>query len=289
MEIVESFPDDIVTVYFQGLFVSRTQATKYTGQKGLDIRVGKNQIEHVFNPDSPEILHNIYLSDELSDISFERSYNPCHWLCGMAHFLYNIRHNIYGTSSIAHNLMTRINIAGPEDVDQYYQTIKSCIRDFPKKKIVLFGPSRGAATLFVTMTRLSEEERNHIKMVIVEAPFSSVESLLSLTCPSFAVNPLLVLLETLTQFDRTQTSPMNAIQSELFPLTIPLLFITSEKDKIVPVQETKKLIDYLKNERQHRYVSHLELQHSSHSGMSLENQEDRDRYQKEVYSHISKL
>ena len=273
--------EDVVTIYFQGNNAPRTQACKYAGKAGLDVRTTKNEVEHVYNPDAPHLLHNLFLYNELNDIEYGCTWNPCHWLSGAVQKAGVWYYNVYGTSCTPHNKWSVLNLAGTEDVTQYVNAIKDCIRQHPEKKIVLFGTSRGAATLITTLSVLTTPQLSHIKLAIAEAPFATVESVLYDTWPSPMVPCILGLLEWYTQFRREQWSPLDAVRSASFPLQVPLLFVTSEIDKMVPVCNTMQLIDVLQS-KEHPDLHHLKLQRSHHSTMSIDDAEDQEAYLNQV-------
>lgn len=274
--------DDVVTIFFQGNNAARTQACKYAGPKGLDIVVTGNQVEHVFIPEAPELLHNIYMYDELNDIQYGTSWNPLHWLFSAAHCLNHWRFNVYGTSCFPHNQWSLMNLAGPEDVTQYLNAIRDCIKKYPEKKIVLFGTSRGASVVMVTLSMLSLEEQSHIKLAIAEAPFATVQSVLENTYPKSLVPLMLNGLEKATMFQRDQYSPLESVQSGRFAISVPLLIVTSKVDNIVPPKETQQLIDILRE--RHLSLHLLELEHSHHSFMSLQNRDDIQKYEDKLAS-----
>lgn len=283
MEVVSlTTMEEVVTVFAQGNHASRTQACKYAGPKGFDIRVTGGNVEHVFNPDSPTLLHNIFTYGELNDLEYGASYNPVHWISKLVHLGVNNYYNVYGTSCLPHNLLSNDNIAGPEDVAQYVNAVRACIKENPKKKIVLFGCSRGASVVLVALAKFTEVEIKHIHLAIVEAPFASVPSVISRTYPSCIVPWILSGLEKFTSYTSRQLSPLEAVKSETFPLELPLLFVTSQVDTTVPPEETLELIRVLREERGHRELHHLELQKSHHCQMSLQDQDDVDMYLKKV-------
>lgn len=275
---------EIITLYFQGEFATRTQACKYAGPKGLDIRVSDGQVEHVFNPRAPQLLHNIFTQDELGDVEYERSYNPLHWLSSLFHcFGQSFTYNVYGTSSMPHNNLSMMNFSGPDDVRQCLYAIESCIRQYPQKKLVLFGTSRGASVLMIALGTMTQEQLERVKLVILEAPFSSYPSLLFHTYPSFLVPVMLSALEKLTLFRRDQLSPLEAISSHTFPVRTPLLFVTSKADRTVPPEETEQLIEMLRL-KGYLELHHLQLAHSHHSRMSLDHPDDIRAYQDKLAS-----
>lgn len=279
--------EDVVTLYFQGNNAARTQACKYAGPKGLDIYVTENQVEHVFIPESPELLHNIYLYEELNDVQYGTSWNPLHWLMSAFHCANHWRYNIYGTSCSPHNQWSLLNLAGPSDVTQYLNAIRDCIKKYPEKKIVLFGTSRGASVVMVTLSMLSLEEQKHIKLAIAEAPFATVPSVLENTYPKVVVPFMLNALEKVTLFRRDQYNPLESVQSGRFAISIPLLIVTSKVDTTVPPKETQQLIDILREK--HLSLHLLELEHSHHSFMSLQDRDDIRKYEDMVESLYRKF
>ena len=281
MERIPQNREDVLTIYFQGAFASRTQACKYAGPKGLDIRVSDGQVEHVFNPRSPELLHNIVTYDDLSDVDYERSYNPLYWLMSLAHCGANSHNNVYGTSSMPHNVLSQTDLSGPLDVEQCLSVIEYCIGKFPEKKLVLFGCSRGASVLLIAMERLKTDQLRHIRLVIVEAPFASIPSLLFEKFPFYLASLMLSILERTTSFKRNQPSPLDAVTSLNFPVRTPLLFVTSKKDWWVPPVETGQLIEMLRV-KGYLDLHHLELEHSNHFRMSLDHPDDIHSYREKL-------
>ena len=178
-----------------------------------------------------------------------------------------------------------LNVGGSEDVAQCILAIKACIKAHPQRVIVLFGTSRGASTVLVALTRLTKEELAHIGLVIAEAPFASVSSVLHETMPwpTRTVPAFIWLLEYFTQFREGQSSPLQAVAHDDFPLETPLVFVTSAIDRTVPKTNTQQLITVLE-ERGHQAMHHIELKHSHHSSMSLGNTEDRQSYETELHA-----
>lgn len=280
--------DHIVSIFFQGHNASRLQATKYAGKEGLNIHVSNGQVEHVFNPDAPRLLYNLFTYPELNDLQYGWSWHPVHWISMLFHWFIQCYLNIYGTSCVPHNLWSRVNVAGEEDVAQCLLAIKACIRENPQKAIVLFGASRGGATVLVTLPHLSKEELSHIKLVIVEAPFASVPSLLYDVWPTRIVPFILRVLAYFTQYRTSQVSPLEAVANPSFPLATPLVFVTSETDKVVPLRNTQQLLTVLK-ERGHSSLHHIALKHSSHSFMSIGDASDVQLYERELHALYRKV
>jgi len=277
--------DNISTIFFQGNQAARLQATKYCGKEGLNVYVSNGQTERVFNPDSPKLLYNLFHYQELNDIEYGWSWNPFHWLFMLLHWIRQWQFNIYGTACVPHNKWSLVNISGGEDITQCLLAIKACIKANPTRPLVLFGTSRGAATVISSLTRLSKEELTHVAMVIAEAPFATVPSVLYEIMPwaSRTVPALLWLLQYFTQYREGQPSPLEAVAHDDFPLDTPLVFVTSATDRTVPLANTMQLVTVLEG-RCHRALHHIALKHSHHTSMSLGNAEDRQVYETELHT-----
>ncbi len=266
--------NEIVTVFFQGNLSSRSQAANYAGNEGLDIKISDEITEHVYRPDAPKILHNIFPYYDLDDVGYGFSINPLHWCLQIKSLVVNTYCGIKG-SSISHSYITQNNIGGKEDVNQNIRAIHECIKANPTKKIVCFGCSRGAATTLITLANLDKELLKHIALVIVEAPFDSVQSVVESS--SWFPSLTLAFSKTVMNYDENQPSPLDAVSSDDFPLDIPLAFITSKVDTRVPIENTQKLIDVLKA-KNHSNVYHLMLENSHHALMHSHNEKDKQNY-----------
>lgn len=240
---------------------------------GIKVRDKETGDEYdTYIPDAPLLLHNCYVYDELDDVGYGWSWNPIHWpfVCGsFAQSLY------YGmvNAPIHHIYVTNLNVAGDNDVRQHQEALAKCIQEkviAEKKQLVLFGCSRGAATTFTSVATCPAELYQHIKLVIVEAPFDTVENVLAQS--SWTPNLQTTLLNELTIYRSDQLSPLEATAT--FPLDIPVAFITSLMDTRVPPQCTKNVIDRLKA-RGHSKIHHLELKKSPHSSMPIYDDDDK--------------
>jgi hypothetical protein len=270
----------IVTVYCQGNGASRVQAAKYTGLQGVRIRIPKvEQEDHVYIPSlSTQLLYNVHVYDDLSDIAYGYSLNPFHWLSKLFHYGVTRYFNMHGVNHIPHNYITHSNVGGFHDVKDYLMGVSSCIQSsHPTSKIVLFGTSRGASTVISSLTSLTVSERQRIALVIVEAPFDNVPSIVRTRFGPNIGSFLLNVLEKFGRYKPGQFSPLQAVLHPDFPLEIPIAFVTSKVDSIVPCEHTMVLHDALQK-RNHSHLYHLELEHSSHNGMSLDNPSDIKAY-----------
>jgi hypothetical protein len=197
-----------------------------------------------------------------------------------------------------HMHLTKIDIGGDLDQAECLRTIRRAVaeveREYQKqcsiestggrpsavkrKKIVLFGTSRGAATIFAVAMQLPEELAKYISLVVVEAPFDTVESVLRAT--SYLAPIQLYLLQKIGTYkgDDHSTPLSSIINQRSTHLQCPIAFITSDRDRRVPKSLTLNLMRALRENHPHVTIHHLELHFSHHSAMSINNAEDRRRY-----------
>lgn len=273
--------EQLVTVFFQGNHASRSQATKYTGDEGVDIRISETLKDHVYIPGAPQILYNLFSYDDLACIGYGTSWNPLQLATKAGHYMSQWYYGVQGTTHYPHNYITHDNVGGEQDVTQCVNAIKACIKAHPDKKLVLFGCSRGAATVITSLVFLSEEEQHQIKLVIAEAPFDTVPSVLATY--RFTGSLILTALENLSLYEKHQLSPLDAVNAASFPLDVPLVFVTSDVDTTVPRANTMKLIDTLRT-RNHKAMHHIELKNSHHSAMSMYDEKDSETYHSTIHA-----
>lgn len=263
--------DDIITFFFQGNGESRAQASLYAGPQGIKVMVEDDEVD-VHCAEAPCLLHNIWQYPELQDVTYN-PWNPLLWVIKPIRSVVNWYRGIEG--AVAHAPVLREwNVGGTSDVQQYLFWFRDLIATAPpSKKIVLFGCSRGASTAFTAVAQMTPDEHQRISLVILEAPFDSVEHVIerSTWLPSLQMG----LLNTCTAYNPADMSPQMA--SDQWPLTVPVAFVTSDADTRVPKSLTQNLITRLL-ERGHENVHHCELQTSHHILFPLHNPEDQQRY-----------
>ncbi len=258
---------DTVTVFAQGNGASRAQAAKYTTE-GVMIHKRSVQYAHA-NP----VVHNVWESAEMRDIGYGWSWWPLHWLFLAVSWLHFWWHGVEGAEP-HYVRVTRLSVAGDDDVAQYQEALRDAMRHEPQKRIVAFGTSKGAATVLVAVATLEADEQARIALVVAEAPFDTLPNVMRLRFGAAA--PLLYwLLRTLALVRHDQLSPLQAVAR--LPLTLPLVFVSSEADTVVRPLLTRNLVDALLK-RGHRDVHHLVLRDSPHGAMSLGRGTDQHFY-----------
>jgi pimeloyl-ACP methyl ester carboxylesterase len=282
----------IVTVFCQGNGASRAQAAKYAGPNGLDVLTSQGKKERVYIRDAPLLAHNFTIYPELSDVGHGFTLNPLHWVMFFVHWLVHCYFGVHGASS-HHGHITEMNVGGDQDVTEYLQGVRDAIQAYPSKRIVLFGCSRGAATVLIAATRLSDEERRHVALVVAEGPFDTVPHVVNCRARLGGYVPgvlawwiarlILWLLTRLAKYKPMQQSPLDTMSQ--WPSDLPVAVVRSRVDDVVAPECTTPLLDKLR-ERNHPNLHELILEKSPHVNMPNGDANDRSAYltfTKELY------
>ncbi len=160
----------------------------------------------------------------------------------------------------------RVSLAGAPDVQMFLKNFREAkeihSHDHQKKKFVLFGVSRGAATILMAIPEMTEEERALIALVLLESPFDSGLEVLRKNYP-WTWPFVCAAMNTCGSFRCRQKTPLQAVAE--FPLTIPIAFISSFGDQMVPLPRTATLVDALRK-RGHEEVHVLRFVRGQHAG-----------------------
>jgi len=253
-------------MFSQGMWASRGQAAKYC-RGGIEVNGAR-----VTYSNANDIIHNPVVYPELPQVSYEWAWNPLHIVM---QFMAYVKTWYYGSQNDTayHIDLARVDVAGPNEVAHHRESWLAINRVLDQetqrghpKKLVLFGTSRGAATTFTSVAISTEQDRRHLSLVVLEAPFDSLEKVLEYQYGVDVGGFFLTLVKQHTNFSETFESPARVAWR--FPLTVPVIFVTSLADIVVHRNQTQRLIDILKT-RKHPALHHLQLNHSDHSAMSL--------------------
>jgi hypothetical protein len=263
--------ENITTLFSQGMWASRSQAAKYT-REGVMV---EGQL--VTYSGANDIVYNVLEYPELRQVGTEWSFNPLYILMQCVTYLRSWYYWSWGEVGY-HVHVSRIDVAGATEVAEHREAWMAQNWKLDKqhrRQLVLFGTSRGADTTLISVAISHPYERRHLRLVVLEAPFDSVEHALKYRWGSDMGQLVFDAMRQWTNYSDTAMTPVMAAWH--FPLDVPVLFITSAADTVVHRNQTRYLIDILKT-RKHPAVHHLELEHSSHWAMSLGNGEDQIKY-----------
>ena len=261
--------DSVATVFFQGLGASRAQAAHYVGPEGVEIPDGRWRRASVWN--APRLLYNLHPYPELPEVGYGIDANPLHWPMLGATIGMNWWRGVRGAP--AHYVrIGRVEMAGRENVATHLAATRACVEANPKKKIVLFGTSRGAATTFISLCQMEQELRDRIAFAVLEGVPDSVHGVLQ----ARAYLPDLVESAFYRRSGHGLFVPSPLDCAGDYPTELPTLFVTSKVDTRVPPECTARLMDMIRM-RGARY-EHLELKRAGHSSCATHNPEDQLAY-----------
>lgn len=178
--------------------------------------------------------------------------------------------------------LTRANIAQRDDIKALRKTYAAHLRAYPQTDIVLYGDSRGSATVF---NFIALDHPKRVKAAVLEGIFDTVPHALKhflYTDKELRTENRLDGLLCMVMRKYKKRAPAPYHYAERMP-DMPLLLVTSLNDWVVSPQCTISLYKRLKV-RGHRFVHLLVLSHASHPGYMLDDAIDRDLYESVVHA-----
>ncbi|KAG5493528.1 hypothetical protein JIQ42_01898 [Leishmania sp. Namibia] len=256
---------------------------------------------------APRLIHGVLASPEVAEVrhrGWYRTLNPMHWALTVKELItcwwFSVRPFQWCYSEPG-----RTNIAGLRDQAAFTREVRRGVRHIEatltakshggtananelgstsavmrKKHLVLFGVSRGATTCFYSAMKLPKEEAQHVSLVLLEAPFDTLDHVIDASC----------LIPRLARWLARSFSDWRGTREEKLAydfnpqevhLRCPVAFVMSVKDTRVPMECTQALIDRVRRELVPHIIPAVEvlvLQHSRHPYMAVGNKEDQDAY-----------
>lgn len=300
-----SSPSDLChTLFFQGVGTSQTQVLKYVGNDKITATTGEIMWSTGCKSLLPiKVIYKPFIGIEVKDISLNVFRNFCSYLnpiniIGPAiTWGANCYYGVHFTKPISPNYETvsyhvpnifQMSIGQDIDMQTHRQKYDAWHRSPDRSKhLILYGVSRGTAATFCA---LAKEKYPEVKLVILEGAIDSVQNLLPqfvekvVPIPSIAKKITSVVNTGLSffkkcgvlQYDPYGPSPLKSVHD--FPEAIPVVFITSKRDKIINCKNTERIARALADKEKND-VYLLQLEHSSHPNYMFDNKEDRQNYE----------
>lgn len=288
-------PENVQTIFYQGMLASQTQAAKYTGTHGFIATTG----EHVSAPTiNFDVIQHACIGREIKEVAPEQkklsSLNPRNWYSKTwnwlnRHFsksLYGIQIQENPDSDITiagHKIhITKINIGQERDVRNHMKKYAACAAEYPNSPKILFGVSRGALTTFCAHAK---HDYKDVKLVILEGAPDHIPSVI-------ANRPFHKQLEyhlmNMLHISEHKTDAPSAVDcAEQFPKDTPIAFITSKKDTDVPMENTLNIVEALWHAG-HRKVHTLVLENSTHPRYMIDDAKDKETYLRFIHALYKK-
>jgi fermentation-respiration switch protein FrsA (DUF1100 family) len=171
-----------------------------------------------------------------------------------------------------HNVR-QAGLAQEQDIRQ----LKAQIDAKKDKNIVLLALSRGASTTISTMGTYRPQ---NVRAIIVESPFDDVRSVVSNQVSYARYIPGVTALGNLAagiafpHYSSCDLRPIDLVTN--IPDRVPVLFICSKGDKLIPTWSSERLYEKLKNHRLKRGINNvylLKTERGAHAHILNDNQE----------------
>lgn len=288
------------TMFYQGVACSQTQISKYIGENFIPMTTGDYVICRGRNNLKPiNILFNPFIGAESKDVnlrpfdSFTSQFNPVklvsasvsmavNWYQGIEIYDAKTQYRITGSKSVHSINISELSLAQETDIASHFEKYQLCKEPDPDVDIVAFGVSKGAATTFVSLAKKhAEGHYSEVKLAVLEGCFRSVEDTFFFKALPPAWSIFNTGLSLFTKYQKDGPSPGNCVAD--FPENIPVVFITSEKDRVVPSWSTELLANDLAA-RGKNDVYLLKLKNSSHPNYMFDDPEDRDTYEAFIHA-----
>jgi hypothetical protein len=284
------------TIYYQGVNSSQVQVAKYCGKRGFIATTG----EHVVCDRAFDVIEHPFIGKELDEITLK--YLPAskkdrlrsflkHPIQALQQHINGLRENkLYAIRIKSAPHSSRLTVAGysvtpsamslaqERDILEHKARYDLCVAQYPGDDIILYGVSRGAATTF-NACACNGYDFQRVRLVVLEGCFDSIDGLMC-RYPVLSGSEKLQLfakmaLMKFTKFDGRGVSPIDLIGQ--FPEGVPVIFITSESDRVVPKSCVQRLVTKLKK-RGKNPLYMLVLKKSSHPRYMMDNKEDIENY-----------
>ena len=261
---------DIVYVYSHGLGQSGVSAISYVKDHCLE-----------------KVKAHDVISNEIKEIpSYSKNTNSFYILNKPLHYFnYPCAHDVGLTIEKDGTITRKRGVAYPEKVSlaQHLEieTLKNEI-DSIASDCILFGNSMGAATI---ITYAAQYKPKNVKAIILDAPFDTVERVMQHKLGFWNKLGLgwLYLKYWYPSYNSKGVKPANV--AHLIETHIPILFVHSKKDALVPIDASRALYQAIKESGNNK-VHIFELDHATHA--NAHESADADNYQKVVHAFYKK-
>jgi pimeloyl-ACP methyl ester carboxylesterase len=288
----------VVTVFYPGMFSTQAQAAKLVGPRGFHYPYTN---ELVRASRSINAIINLQVYPEIDEVELWNLEHSPLWYglrpITLSWFLarhLNHRYNGIlveqleghpgtGSSLWTHAIRLRLMGLGQErDIAEHYKRVALCRNENPDADIVLYGVSRGASTTFIAEAR---HRYKHVKALVLEGCPDAISNVVKEAHGSVVHYLYRKAIRFITEHDPEGISALAVVDQ--FPHDIPVLFITSEKDTVVPASCTLRLAHALANVG-HPHIYCLVLKNASHEGYAFEDYHDARSYQAVVHAFYKK-
>jgi len=288
------------TIFYQGNGMSQTHVLRYVGDQHITATtneqmwcVGRNNLAPL------NVIYKPHIGTEIADVSLNPfpSYlsmlNPLNLLGAAVSYSSNKYYGYHFEAPMqpsndsvrfhAPNL-SQFSIGQETDMQSHRSKYDSWLqKEDRSKSLILWGVSRGTAATFCAYTK---EQYPEVKLVVLEGAIDSIQEVLPRRVSQVVKSDYLATKinsaitsgfsffkrHNITQYDPEGPSPLKSV--EHFPENTPVVFITSEVDKVVNPANTENIARALAD-RGKNDVYLLKLKRSSHPLCAMEGRRPR--------------
>jgi hypothetical protein len=302
---ISEYPGELCdTLFYQGNGCSQTHALNYIGNQKVLATTGELMWSTGRKNYSPlNVVYKLHIGTEIADVnlhpfdSYFSYLNPIkvigaaaswavNWVAG-----YHISSPAYPTvESVKYHApnLSQVSIGQQTDMLSHRRKYDSWLAKKDKSGgLILYGVSRGTAATFCAFAK---EKYPEVRLVILEGAIDSVENVIPKRVSNVfkseyisgyvtsAINRGLSFFKRMNiiQYDAAGPSPLKSVAE--FPENVPVVFITSEMDKVVTCSNTENIAIALASKGKND-VYLLKLKRSSHPGYMYDDNEDRTNYE----------
>lgn len=304
--------DKTAFIFYQGRDSSQLHASKYIGNKFLGATTGEIAFLNKTRGIETIPREKLWLYPEIEEINRHTKYGLLrrlmHWFTGLNVIRPSAHQRLDYTPFYPQNesgslhhfsvLNTKRSLGQATDIQAHARRYSSLVQHHSDiENVILYGVSRGAATSF---SALAENQYKKVKLCIIEAPPASISALFkfyfSRFLGKFLYNTSLIPL-ILGRQHKTGKEHQAKAQIARFPNDVPLVVLSSRKDKTVPLKSSIKLalgvaakrIAAQQDGEEVAPVYFLQLDNSTHNDYCiLGTSEDPNRYQNFIHAVYKK-
>lgn len=286
----------VPTIFFQGITESQLQVIRYLSDD-LFISTTNETFKRSPTKHIP-VIHTPWIAPELPEVvPYGQADASNFFVKRIMNYFHDLTENrMQDADIVLHDLSTtetpqsslckhsihihKVNLGQADDIANHLEKYYACQDHFGKISVILYGVSRGAATTFNALSTYPDIYQEYVKAVILESPFDSISDVLQQRFP-YQHRIITWLLSCYTAYNCKGPFPIQLVAT--FPPSIPVLFITSSQDKMVPQERTEALARALA-QRKKNDVYLLKLSSSHHARYMFDSSEDARIYRDVVHA-----
>ncbi len=299
------------TLYFQGNGASQTQLNKYTGGRKTKATTGELMWSTGRNnlPPLDVIYYPVIGESDLADVDlapFNNLFsvlNPIKVVPALITANQNQSDGVrvsgfdfvHGHTVMSHAIhLSEYSLGQSSDIESHYKKYQYWLNlqgEDKKEGLIVWGVSRGTLATFCALSNPEyKNDYKNVRLVVLEGAVDSVAEVMpkrfGRVTPVITHAVKFFHKHSMIKYDHENgPSPLVTIQN--FPENIPVVFITSKMDTVVPPENTRHIAWELAKQRKND-VFLLELDHSSHPNYMFDNKEDHDRYEQFIHAVYEK-